>query len=117
MKENKSMTVMVSNHYDDDNCIDFEIIPNKLNWMKEKDGDNLLIQYIKGGEGYRLVERYSDDIEFKDAHYNEKSIVLRDVNGEQYYYAKDKHGNYKNAKDLIDLSKSNLPMHYAGYSR
>ena len=90
----------INHQYDEDNCIAAELIPNKVEWHKEKNGDNILLQYINGGEGVRAIERFSEDVHLSGSHYNGKSLFVMTSTGEYFCYHQDKRGNFKSLKTL-----------------
>ena len=90
----------VNNELDQDGCLDIELIENSVAWQKEKGGDNILLQYINGGENMRIVERFSEDVDITEAHHWGKSLAVKFSNGNFQSYFQDKMGNYRLIKDL-----------------
>lgn len=90
----------INYEFDEDGCIDIELIENSVDWHKEKGGDNILLQYINGGENMRIVERFADDVNIAEAHYQGKSLMIKFSDGNKKGYYQDDMGNYKSLKDL-----------------
>ena len=90
----------VNNELDQDGCLDIELIENSVAWQKEKGGDNILLQYINGGENMRIIERFSEDTDITETHHWGKSLVVKLSDGNFQSYFQDKMGNYRLIKDL-----------------
>lgn len=90
----------VNSELDQDGCLDIELIENSVAWQKEKGGDNILLQYINGGENMRIIERFSEDADITEAHHWGKSLAVKFSNGNFQSYFQDKMGNYRLIKDL-----------------
>lgn len=85
---------------DQDGCLDVELIENSVDWHKEEGGDNILLQYINGGESMRIIERFPEDVNIAEAHHHGKSLTIKFSDGDARGYYQDKMGNYKLLKDL-----------------
>ena len=96
----KEKKMDVNYEYDQDDCVDVELIENSVDWHKEKGGDNILLQYINGGESMRIVERFAEDINIAEAHHHGKSLVVKFADGNKRGYYQDHMGNYKALKEL-----------------
>ena len=102
--------MQINHQYDQDKCICEELIPNTVEWHKEEGGDNILLQYINGGEGIRAIERFPEDVFLVEYHYNKSGLFIKQSNGENKGYYKDKKGNYRT---VSDLSKEKMACLYA----
>lgn len=67
----------INHQYDQDMCICEELIPGTVEWHKEEGGDNILLQYINGGEGFRAIERFPDDVFLTECHYNGSGLFIK----------------------------------------
>lgn len=92
---------------DQDGCINAELIANSVDWHKEKGGDNILLQYVNGGENMRIVERFSEDVDIAEVHHWGKSFAIMFSNGDKKSYYQDKYGNYKTLKEHKDMENHN----------
>lgn len=92
---------------DQDGCLDVELIENSVDWHKEKGGDNILLQYINGGESMRIVERFSEDVDIAEAHHHGKSLMVKFSDGNVRGYYQDKMGNYKLLSELQNQGNEN----------
>lgn len=90
----------INRQFDKDDCIAEELIPNSVEWLKEKGGDNILIQYINGGESMRAIDRFAEDVQLVHSHYNGKSLFVMTEDGNRFCYHQDNYGNFKTLKDL-----------------
>lgn len=90
----------INHQYDQDMCICEELIPGTVEWHKEEGGDNILLQYINGGEGFRAIERFPDDVFLTECHYNGSGLFIKKSDGKSCGYHKDKHGNYRPLGEL-----------------
>lgn len=90
----------INNELDQDGCLNVELIENSVEWHKEKGGDNILLQYINGGESMRIIERFPESVDIEEVHHHGKSLTLKFANGNAQGYYQDKMGNYKRLKDL-----------------
>ena len=89
----------VNPQLDSDGCLDIELIENSVAWQKEEGGDNILLQYINGGENMRIIERFEEDTNIVEAHYHAKSLMIKFADGSKKAYYKDAKGNYQNLED------------------
>ena len=90
----------INSQLDKDKTIEVELIENSVEWHKEENGDNILLQYINGGETMRVVERFSKDAEIKEAHHWGKSLAVKFADGHSQSYHQDKFGNYRKLNEL-----------------
>lgn len=91
----KEKKMDINYEYDQDGCIDVELIENSVDWHKEKNGDNILLQYINGGESMRIVERFAEDVNIAEAHHHAKSLMVKFSDGNVRGYHQDQFGNYR----------------------
>lgn len=92
---------------DKDNCLSEELIPNSVEWQKEKNGDNILLQYINGGEGFRAIASFPENVKLDSSHYNGKSLFIRTNEGQLLAYHQDKRGNFKTLPQLKKEQQAN----------
>ena len=85
----------IDNELDQDGCLDVELIENSVDWHKEKGGDNILLQYINGGENMRIIERFPEDVDIAEAHHHAKSLMVNFSDGNVRGYHQDQFGNYR----------------------
>ena len=97
----------INNELDQDGCLDVELIENSVDWHKEKGGDNILLQYINGGESMRIVERFPEDVDIAEAHHHGKSLMVKFSDGNMRGYYQDKMGNYKLLSELQKQGNEN----------
>lgn len=96
----KGRKMKINYELDQDGCLDVELIENSVDWHKEEGGDNILLQYINGGESMRIIERFPEDVNIVEAHHHGKSLIVKFSDGDARGYYQDKMGNYKLLKDL-----------------
>ena len=90
----------IDSKLDDDGCLDIEIIENSVTWQKELGGKNLLIQYIKGGENFRIIEEYAQEQNITDFQQHGKALIIEFSDGNKTAYYQDKKGNYRQIQEL-----------------
>lgn len=104
---NKGKKMNINYELDQDGCLDVELIENSVDWHKEKGGDNILLQYINGGESMRIVERFPEDVDIAEAHHHGKSLMVKFSDGNMRGYYQDKMGNYKLLSELQNQGNEN----------
>ncbi len=99
----KVRKMKIDSKLDEDGCLDIEIIENSVTWQKELGGKNLLIQDIKGGEGFRIIEEYAQEQDITDFQQHGKALIIAFSDGNKTAYYQDKKGNYRQIQELKRL--------------
>lgn len=102
---NKGNKMKINTELDQEKNQEIELIENSVEWHKEKEGDNILLQYINGGESMRIIERLGPDIDIVESHHHGKSLIVRFSNGNIRGYYQDDMGNYKLVSDFHERER------------
>ena len=104
---NKEKDMKINYELDQDGCLDVELIENSVDKKKEKGGDNILLQYINGGESMRIIERFGENVDIAEVHHHGKSLMIKFADGNARGYYQDKMGNYKLLSEFNENKRDN----------
>lgn len=104
--------------YDKDGCIDLILFEekeheNRIYWMKEKGGQNLVVQ--DRGDGNWVIDKLPADYVIRGCKYHDNKLMLADGSGKNRNYVRSGHNRLfrrelkEKTPGIIDMYK-NTPM-------
>lgn len=99
--------------YDQDGCIDLLLMnepetENRVYWLKEKGGDNLLVQDC--GDANIVIDRLPKNYVIRGVMYHNHTLMLADGSGKNRNYKRESSQRYfkrdKSRNEVLNMSQS-----------